>query len=167
MGNDHCRKWRGEAKRLGGLEIDDQLKLRRLQHRQVGGLLALENPASVDADLTVRIRGAGSVAHQAAGLGVLAQLINRRNFVACSKSRQSIAGEKEMRTTSDDQYACSLPNSGRECRFEVPFTPNRRKPDRYPNTTCRCLQLLHLKLHRVTGRVSEDSDRGSLRNQIA
>ena len=132
VGNSHHARWNGEAKRLGGLEINDQLELRRLQHGQVGGLLALENPASVDADLTVRIREAGSVAHQAAGLGVLAQLINRRNFVACSKSRQSIAGEKEMRTTSDDQCACSLPNSGRECRFEVPFTPNRRNPDRYP-----------------------------------
>ena len=33
----------GEAERLGGLEVDDQLELGRLLHRQVGRLLALEN----------------------------------------------------------------------------------------------------------------------------
>ena len=45
----------GEAERLGGLEVDDQLDFRGLLDRQVGGLLALENPAGVDAGLTVRI----------------------------------------------------------------------------------------------------------------
>ena len=40
-----------EAERLGGLEIDDQLELGGLLHRQVGRLLALENPAGVDAGL--------------------------------------------------------------------------------------------------------------------
>ena len=45
-----------EAERLGGLEVDDQLDFRGLLDRQIGGLLAFENPASVDADLTVRLR---------------------------------------------------------------------------------------------------------------
>jgi hypothetical protein len=44
------------AKRLGGLEIDDQLDFRRLHDRQVSGLLALENPAGVDASEAVVIR---------------------------------------------------------------------------------------------------------------
>jgi hypothetical protein len=38
-----------EAERLGGLEVDDKLVLGRRLHRQVGGFLALENPAGVDA----------------------------------------------------------------------------------------------------------------------
>ena len=37
-----------EAERLGGLEIDDQLDLRGLLHRQIGWLLALEDAASID-----------------------------------------------------------------------------------------------------------------------
>ena len=41
-----------EAERLGGLEVDHQLELGRLLHRQVGGLLALEDasraPGAVD-----------------------------------------------------------------------------------------------------------------------
>ena len=36
-----------EAERFGGLEIDDQLELGRLLHRQVGGLLALEDAIDI------------------------------------------------------------------------------------------------------------------------
>ena len=43
-----------EAERLGGLEIDDELELGRLHHRQVGRLLALENAADIDAGLRDR-----------------------------------------------------------------------------------------------------------------
>jgi hypothetical protein len=35
----------GKAERLGGLEVDDQLDFYCLLDRQVGGLVALENPA--------------------------------------------------------------------------------------------------------------------------
>ena len=34
----------GEAERLGGLEVDDQLEFGRLHDRQIGWLLAFENP---------------------------------------------------------------------------------------------------------------------------
>jgi hypothetical protein len=44
-----------EAKRLSGLEVDHQLELGRSQDRQVGGLLALENPTGVDAGLAIGI----------------------------------------------------------------------------------------------------------------
>ncbi len=48
-------QWHGEAKRLGGLEVDDQLYFRLLLNRQVGGLLALEDTAGVDASPMERI----------------------------------------------------------------------------------------------------------------
>ena len=66
-----------EAERLGGLEVDHELELGRLHDRQVGRLLALENPAGIDAGLTIGVGDAGSVAHQAAGFGKLAQGIDR------------------------------------------------------------------------------------------
>ena len=44
-----------EAKRLGGLEVDDELEFGRLHHRQVGRLGALEDAAGIDADLTKHI----------------------------------------------------------------------------------------------------------------
>src|SRR5215469_483233 len=43
----------GKAERLGRLEVDDQLELGRLDHWQVGGLLALENATNIDTSLTI------------------------------------------------------------------------------------------------------------------
>jgi hypothetical protein len=40
-----------DAKRLGGLEVNDQLELGRLHNRQVGRTLSFKNPACVDAYL--------------------------------------------------------------------------------------------------------------------
>src|SRR5262252_8322014 len=49
------QRWRHfEAKRPGGLEVDDQLVLGRLLHRQVGGLLALEDNLTVRTMPTLR-----------------------------------------------------------------------------------------------------------------
>ena len=52
------------------MKVDDELELSRLHDRQVGGLGTLENAAGVDADLTIPMRGIGSVAHQPAPLGI-------------------------------------------------------------------------------------------------
>src|SRR5215510_12803181 len=62
-----------EAEQLRGLQIDDQLELVRLHHRQVGRLLALEDAAAIGADLAVHIGDAGAVTYQAAGLDDRAQ----------------------------------------------------------------------------------------------
>ena len=43
------------AKRLRGLEVEEQLDFACLLHRQVGGLLALENTANVPASEAVEI----------------------------------------------------------------------------------------------------------------
>jgi hypothetical protein len=53
-----------QGERSSGLEVDDQLDFRGLLHRQVGRLLALENPAGVEADPTIRIRNANEAPPQ-------------------------------------------------------------------------------------------------------
>src|SRR5262245_25032652 len=59
------KTWRHlNAERPGGLEVDDELKIARLHHRQVSGLLALENPSGVNTDLAIAISEIGAVAHQ-------------------------------------------------------------------------------------------------------
>src|SRR6266700_2502086 len=59
----------GEAEGLGGLEIDEQLDLRRLLDRQLGRLIAVEDFPGVDADQTVIFSFAASITDQATGPG--------------------------------------------------------------------------------------------------
>src|SRR5262245_1363458 len=45
-----------QAERFRGHEIDDELELRRLHHRQIGGLFTFEAATSIDADQPVHRR---------------------------------------------------------------------------------------------------------------
>ena len=47
VGGREQRLWNFEAQRLGGFEVDHQLVLGRRLHRQVGGLLALEDAINI------------------------------------------------------------------------------------------------------------------------
>ena len=71
VGAAEQRRRHGEAEHPGGLGVDDQLELGRLHHWQVGWLSALKNAAGIDADLTIRLRNIGIVAHQSADFGDL------------------------------------------------------------------------------------------------
>src|SRR6478672_918175 len=42
-----------DAQHSGGFDIDDEFKLARLDHRQIGGLLALENPPNIERRLAI------------------------------------------------------------------------------------------------------------------
>jgi hypothetical protein len=74
-----------QADRLGGLEIDDQIEFGWLQYRQVGGLLALEDAANINAGLTVAIGKQSPVAHQHAATGGRAFSGYDRQFVMQSE----------------------------------------------------------------------------------
>jgi hypothetical protein len=76
----HC-----DAERLGGLEIGDQLDFRSQLNRQVGGLLALEIFAGVNATLTEYIVNICAVAYRAACHNSLAPWIKHRHRVAPGK----------------------------------------------------------------------------------
>jgi len=62
VGAAEQRKRHRQTESIRGLEIDDQLDFRGLHDRQLGGLLALENPACVDTGQAVVIRKIASVA---------------------------------------------------------------------------------------------------------
>jgi hypothetical protein len=53
VGTPEQRHWNGDAERLGRFEVDDQRNGRGLLHGQVPGLLALKNPAGVDASPSI------------------------------------------------------------------------------------------------------------------
>src|SRR6516225_9885149 len=66
-----------ETERLGGLHVDDEFHFRRLLHRQVRRVLALEDAAGVDATETIRVPDTASVAHQATGRCEFSKLEDR------------------------------------------------------------------------------------------
>src|SRR5262245_27879692 len=50
------QRWRQfNAERLGGPEVDEKHEVGRLQHRQVAGLFAVENPAHIGAGLAIAV----------------------------------------------------------------------------------------------------------------
>src|ERR1700730_13003260 len=75
-------RWHGEAERLGGLEVDDQLECRRLLDRQIGRLLPLEHSSGINAGLPNQAGDARSIADQAAARGQVAPRIDRWNGMA-------------------------------------------------------------------------------------
>src|SRR6516165_5105600 len=44
-----------EANRFRGFDVDDQLELGRLHHGNIAGLVALEDPSGIAADVVIRI----------------------------------------------------------------------------------------------------------------
>ena len=66
-----------EAERLGGLEIDDQFVLGRRLHRQVGGLLALEDAIDIAGRAPVLIDDVRPVGDQAAAGDEVAFVVDR------------------------------------------------------------------------------------------
>src|SRR5262245_23269393 len=66
-----------KAKRPGRLKVNHKFKFGGLCDRQVGGLNALEDLTSVDADLTIHVRNIGPITHQPTGFDKLALGIGR------------------------------------------------------------------------------------------
>ena len=81
----------GQAKRLRGLEVDHQLELGRLLHRQVGRLLALEDAVDVAGRAAGRIGRIGPVGHQAAARGEGAERIDRGQTMTRGKRDNQLA----------------------------------------------------------------------------
>src|SRR5690349_3929004 len=98
-------RWRhGEAKRLRGLEIDDQLELGRLLDWQIGRSGAFENPPDVSTDIVIGVGQARSITDQAAGGDVYAKVIDGRNGVA-GRERRDLFRPAEKERVADDEGA--------------------------------------------------------------
>jgi len=69
--------------------------------RQIRRLRTLEDAAGIDADLTPRIRQAGSVAHQPASFGHFTHRICRRSMRATPLSREKARGGVVIRTAAN------------------------------------------------------------------
>src|ERR1700736_5900637 len=76
VGAGEDQLWHSEAKRLGGLEIDDQLECCWLLYRELGGVGALEDLSGRSAGSAITGRNARSIADQAAGGGEFTRRIH-------------------------------------------------------------------------------------------
>src|SRR5262249_13670919 len=141
VGTGEQRRRHVEAECLGGLKIDEQLDFCGLLDRQVGRLLALENASGVDADLTVHVRIATSVAHQAASRRELAILVDRWHSVADSQCGELFALTIEEWIAADHEPACPHFGQAREDGSEVAYSVRIQYMDLQPERARRRLQL--------------------------
>jgi hypothetical protein len=79
VGAREKRRRHDEAQHIGGLDIDNQFELGRLEDWQVDRLGAIEDTAGINADLTIHVRNVGAVAHQATCFNMIPVRICRRN----------------------------------------------------------------------------------------
>src|SRR6266702_7828652 len=93
----------GKIEHPCGLKVDDKLEPSRLQHRQISWLSALEDATRVDANLAIRIRKIGPVAHQSASFGILTHRIRRWNRVSYCQHGKLNAPAVEEAVTADEK----------------------------------------------------------------
>ena len=75
--HQHIRRYR-QADLLSGFEVDNQLELRRLLHREIGGLGAFQNLVHVRSGAPVQVENVSAIVHEAAGFRILRLWVNRR-----------------------------------------------------------------------------------------
>ena len=99
------RRRDGEAERLGGLEIDDQLEGRWLLDRQIGWLGALQDPSGVNAGLVSDGYVVNSIANQAADRDEWRMRIYCRNGMALCQRDDLLASARDEPIGVDDEPA--------------------------------------------------------------
>ena len=79
----------GQSDLFGGLEIDDELELRRLFHWEIRRLCAFQDLIDVSGGATKQIEIAGTIVHQSASVHELgaAYIVGNRFFAAKSTIR--------------------------------------------------------------------------------
>src|SRR5262249_45233377 len=83
-------------------EVDDQLELGRLPHRQFGWLFTFENSASVNPDLAIRDARINPVTDQPTRFRKFAEMVHRWYRMACGQADNLVASRVKKRPCDDD-----------------------------------------------------------------
>src|SRR5215472_10445442 len=87
-----------EPEYFGSLEVDNKLELGGLIDRQIGGLLALENPGDIEPSAAIAIRDIIAVAHQPTLFDKFSDAIHGRNRVTRRQRDYLLASTRKERT---------------------------------------------------------------------
>ena len=115
VGAGEDRGRHGEAKRLGGLEVDHQLECGRLLDRQISGLGAVQDLSGVAADPLIGCREDRPIADQAAVRDVISRKIDRRKRMMRCQRRNLLRSAIEERIGDDDCSDLPLRGSREDC----------------------------------------------------
>src|SRR5262249_52001489 len=85
VGKDEHIERNLQPNRLGGIEIDHQLEFHRRLHRQIAGLLALEDTVDIGRSLPIKVDKIGAVGDQASAFGIDVVRVDCRQAMANRK----------------------------------------------------------------------------------
>src|SRR5262249_10900565 len=83
----HVRRNR-QTDLLGGFEVDDELELRRLLHREISRLGAFQNLVHIRGSASEQVGGVRAIVHESAGFRIVWLWVNRREPVLCRQVRK-------------------------------------------------------------------------------
>src|SRR5262249_48924885 len=108
-----------DAEGLGGFEIDHELEPYRPQHWKVAGFFAVENATRINAELAIKLRYVGPIAHESAGVRKITLEIERR-YPMLSGQRYDLRplGGKEAAGTNEQGFG-PLFHEARKSRVDV------------------------------------------------
>ena len=102
------RNWQFDAERLDGLQIDHQLELVGLLHRQISRLFALEDAIDVGRSAPEQVDMVDAVGRQTAGLGKVGEWVDRRQTMPRRLCEDTIAMNAGGRAGQYDESAVRL-----------------------------------------------------------
>src|SRR5262245_21082209 len=108
-----------EAEGPSSLGVDDQLELPRIFHRQLRGLLTLQDTVDEVGSTLERLGQLRSVGHEAPVLRKYPELVHRRQAVHRSEVQHPAAIREGQHFRDDEERVRALPGDGRELPLEI------------------------------------------------
>jgi hypothetical protein len=148
-------------------EIDDKFELGRLYDRYVGRFFALENAACIDADLSIALEVARTIAHKTAGFDKCALKVDSRQEVTRCKRRKLYAAVDEKRVSSDNKCFASVLHECSKGHFNFVTGTGLRNLDVPRIGRCRLFNVLNHNFggNRI-GPIDKQSDTRGARHQF-
>jgi hypothetical protein len=152
----------GNAERLGGLHVDNQLDLRRLLHREIGRLVALENAAGINPSLVYLIATSASIGHQASSEGMLTESVDRGQPIAGRQRRELFHTPGVEGIVADQDGTNMLLRKSCECRFEIAIGAGIHNNELQAQHARRRLQVCDGGLGNRKRRVRQNAEQGGI-----